>query len=134
MKLRLLMNSDTLVCSGILLFPIGIIEFSTSRKFCFCLYFGSLPDYWPPSTWNSLVRTWWGEMERWEKRAFHLPKMQKKKISWNLKTKCVTDFVWQLSLHVWRIILVITWWAHKRQTFTFITIKIMRIWKYFVYK
>jgi len=40
-----------------LVFPIGIIEDSTSHKCCFWLYFSSLHDYWPPSTWNSLVQT-----------------------------------------------------------------------------
>ena len=107
----------------ILVFPIGIVEVSTSRKCCFWIYFSSLHDYWPPSTWNSLVRTPWGEMERCEKRALQLLKMRKKKISLNIKTNWKTDFVWQLGLLVWSIILVITWWAHKRQTFTLITIK-----------
>jgi len=32
-----------------------------------------------------------GEMERCEKRAFQLLKMRKK-ISGNIKTKCITDF------------------------------------------
>jgi len=58
-------------------FPIGIIEVSTSRKCCFCLYFSSLHDYWPPSTCNSLLHTSWGKMERCEKRAFQLLKMRK---------------------------------------------------------
>ena len=31
---------------------------------------------------------------------------------------------------VWRIILVITGWSHKRQTFTLISIKIIRTWKF----
>ena len=70
MKLSLLMNSDSLICSWILVFPIGIIEFSTSRKCCIWLYFSSLNDYWPPSTWNSLVHTSWFQMERCEKRDF----------------------------------------------------------------
>ena len=34
---------------------------------------------------------------------------------------------WQLGLRVWRIILVITWGAHKRQTFTLISIKLIWI-------
>ena len=50
------------------------------------------------------------------------------------KTNCVTDFYWQLGLRVWSIILEITWWAHKRQTFTLILIKFMWILKFFVYK
>ena len=93
MKLSLLMNSDTLICLWILVFPIGLLEFSTSRKSCFWHYFSSLHDYWSPSTWNSLVHTSWGDMERFEKRAFQLLKMRKMKIRWNLKTKCVTEFL-----------------------------------------
>ena len=83
MKLKLLTNSDTLICIWKLVFPIGIIEVLTSSK-CFWLYFSSLHEYWPPSTWNSLVYTSWGEMERCEKRAFQLLKMRIKKISWNI--------------------------------------------------
>ena len=132
MKLCLKINSDTLICLWILVIPIGIIEVSTSRKCCIWLYFSSLQDYWPPNTWNPLVHTSWCEMYRCEKRAFQLLKMWKEK-SWNIKTKCVAEFLWQVCLRVWRIILVITWWAHKRQTFTLISIKIMRIRKFFVY-
>jgi hypothetical protein len=76
----------------ILVFPIGIIEVSTSRNFCFWLYLSALHDYWLPSTWNSLVHTSLGEMEWCEKRAFQLLKMRKQ-ISWNAKTKCVTYFL-----------------------------------------
>ena len=47
---RLLMNSDTLICIWILVFPIGIIQVSTPRKWRVLLYFRSLHDYWPPST------------------------------------------------------------------------------------
>ena len=54
----------------------------------------------------------------------------KKKISWNIKTKCVTGFL-LTSLRVWTIILVISRWGHKRQTFTLISIKIMRNWIFF---
>jgi hypothetical protein len=59
----LLMNSYTLICIWILVLPIGIIQVSTPRKWRFLLYFSSLHDYWPPSTWNSLVHTSSGEME-----------------------------------------------------------------------
>ena len=71
-ELSLLMYSDTLLCIKILVFPTGIIEFSTPRIWSFLLYFSSLHDSWPPSTWNSLVHTSWGEMERCVKRAFQL--------------------------------------------------------------
>ena len=128
MKLSLIMNSDTLICLWILVFRIGIIEVSISRKWCFWLYVSSLHDYWPPRTWNSLVNTSWGKMERCEKRAFQ----RNKEINWNIKTKCVTDFL-NFGLHACWIILVITLWVHKRQTFTLISIKIMRIWEFFVY-
>jgi len=74
-------------------FPIGIIQILTPRKYSFLLYFSSLHDYWPPTTLISLVHNSLGEMEPWEKRAFQLLKMRKKKISWNIKTKCVTDFL-----------------------------------------
>ena len=75
----LLMISDTLIFLWILVIPIGIIGVLTSRKICSWIYFSSLHDYWPPSTWNSLVHTSWGDMEQCEKRAFKLLKMRKKK-------------------------------------------------------
>jgi len=77
-ELSLLMNSDSLICLWILLFPIGIIEVSNSRKCCFWLYIRSLHDYSPPSNWNPLVYTSWGEMEICESHAFLLLKMRKK--------------------------------------------------------
>jgi hypothetical protein len=77
----------------ILVFPIGIIDVSNSRKCCFWLYFSTLHDYWPPRTWNSLVHTSWGKMDRCEKRAFQLLKIRKNKISWNIKTKWIIDFL-----------------------------------------
>ena len=80
-ELILLMYSDTLFCIWILVFPIGIIEVSTQQIWRFFLYFSSLHDFWPPSTWQSLVHTSWYEMEGWEKRAFQLLKMRKKKKS-----------------------------------------------------
>jgi len=44
--------------------------------------------------------------------------MRKIKVSWNKKPSALQNFYWRLCLRVWRIILVITWWAHKRQAFT----------------
>jgi len=82
------MNSDTLIYIWIFLFPIEIIEFSTPRKRRFWIYFSSLHIYRPPITWNSLLHTSWGEMKRCEKCDFQLLK-----ISWNIKTKCVTEFI-----------------------------------------
>ena len=73
-----LINSDTLICIWILECPIGIIEDSSSRKWCFWLYFSSLHDYRIPSTWHSLVRTSWGEMERCKKTCFSAPQNAKK--------------------------------------------------------
>ena len=39
MKLVLLMNSDTLICIRILVFPIGIIEVSTQRQCSYLFHF-----------------------------------------------------------------------------------------------
>jgi len=89
----LLMNSDKLICIWILAFRIGIIQVSTSRKLIFLLYFSSLHHYWPPTTLISLVHNSLGEMEWCEKRAFQLLKMRKMKVSLNINTKCVTDFL-----------------------------------------
>ena len=125
------MNSDTLIFIWILVYPIGIIEVSTLRKRSFLIYFSSLKDYWIPSTWNPLLNTSWCEKERCEKRAFQLLKMRKI-ISRNIKTKCLTDFYGQIGLRVWRIILVITVWAQLRQTFILISIKKIRILKFFL--
>ena len=129
----LLKNSVTLICLWILLFPIGIIEVSNSLKCCISLYFSSLHDYWPPSSWNSLVHTSWGKMEQCEKRAFQLLKMRKMKVRLNIRTKCETDFL-LTGNRLWRILLVITRWSHKRQTFALISLKLMWILKFFVYR
>ena len=69
-------------------------------------------------------------MEWCEKRAFQLLKMRKMKVSRKIKTKCVTKFL-LTGLRVWRIILVITWGAHKRQKFTLISIKLTWILNFF---
>ena len=90
---KLLMNSDTLSYIWILAIPIGIIQVSTTRKWSFLLYFSSLHDYWPQTTLISLIHNSLGEMEWCEKRAFQHLKMRKMKVSWNLKTKCVSDFL-----------------------------------------
>ena len=89
----LLMNSDTWICIWILAFPIGIINVSTPRKWSFLLYFSPLHDYWPPTTLSQLVHNSLCEMEWCEKRVVQLLKMRKMKLSWNIKTKCVTDFL-----------------------------------------
>jgi len=83
MKLRFIITPGLWIFIWILFFPIGIIEVSTQQKWIFWLYFNSFHDYWPPSTWNPLVHTSRGEMERCDQRAFQLLKMRKKKISWN---------------------------------------------------
>ena len=64
-----------------------------STKMNFLIYFSSLHDYWPPTTLISLVHNSLGETEWFEKSAFQLLKMRKMKVSWNIKTKCVTDFL-----------------------------------------
>ena len=112
-EIGLFIISDTLICIRILVFPIRIIELSSPRNWIFLIYFISLHIYWPPSTLNVFVYNSLGEMEWCEKHAFQLLKIRKMKVSWNIKTKCVTEFNWQLGLRVWRIILVITESAHK---------------------
>ena len=87
-----LMNTDPLICIWILAFPIGKIQVSTLRKWIFLLYFSAFHDYWAPTTLISLVHNS-GEMEWCEKRAFQLLKLRKMKVSRNIKTKCVTDFL-----------------------------------------
>jgi len=76
----------------ILVIPIGIIEVTNTRKWFFWLYISSLHDYWPPSTWYSLLPNSW---EKWRDVNYVLFSSSKcqKKISWNIKTKCVTDFL-----------------------------------------
>jgi len=49
-------------------------------KMKFLTSFSSLHDYWPLSTWNPLVHTSWGEMERCEERGFQLLKKRKKTV------------------------------------------------------
>jgi len=44
----------------------------------FFLYFSSLHDFWPPSTWNSLLHTSWGNGTMW-KTCFSAPQNAKKK-------------------------------------------------------
>jgi len=63
------------------------------------------------------------------KTCFSAPR-NAKKIRCNKKTSAERTFYWQWRLRIWRIILVIKWWAHKTQWFTIISIKIMRIWKF----
>ena len=89
----LLIISDTLNCIWILAFPIGIIQVSTQRKWSFLRYFSSFHDYWPPTTLISLVHNSLSQNEWCENRAFQLLKMRKMKVSRNIKTKCVTDFL-----------------------------------------
>ena len=64
-----------------------------STKMKFLLYFCSLHDYWPPTTLIPLVHNSLGELEWCEIRAFKILKMRKMNVSWNIKTKCVTDFL-----------------------------------------
>ena len=93
LKTCLLINSDTLICIWILVFPIGIIQVSTPRKWSTFLYFSSIHDCWHPSSLISIVHNSLGEMEQCEKRALQLLIMQKKEIGWNIKTMCVTEFL-----------------------------------------
>ena len=77
-KLRFIMNSDTLICIWILVFLIGLFEVSTQRKLSFCLYSSSIHDYWPPNTRNSLVHNSWSVMERCKYVQFSSSKYEKR--------------------------------------------------------
>ena len=76
-KTSLLKNSDTLICIWILAFPIGIIQFSTPRKWIFLLYFSSLHDYWSPTTLISLVQTPWAKWSDVKNVLFSFSKFEK---------------------------------------------------------
>ena len=131
----LLMNTDTLICIWILAFPIGIIQISTTRKWRYLLYFSSLHDYKPPTTLISLVHNSFDQNGVMWKTCFTASQNAKNESQLNHKNQ-VRDrlLYWQLGLRIWKIIIVITWWAHKRQMFTLISIKLMWILKLFVYK
>jgi len=97
----------------------------------FLNFFLSFHDYWPPTPWISSVHNAWGEMHWCDNVIFRSSK--KKIISCDITSKCVTEFYWQLVLRVLRIIRVIQGWAHKKQRFTLISIKIIGKCKFFVY-
>ena len=89
----LLINPDILICIWILAFPIGIIQFSTPRKWSFLLHFSSLHHYWPPTPLISLVHNSLGEMEWCEKRAFQIFRIRKMKVSWNKNQVHIKIFI-----------------------------------------
>ena len=71
--------------------------FSDPRKWSFFTLFHFITR-WLPSKYLKLFSTCLlGEIERCWKRAFQLLKMRKKKISLNIKTKCITDFLSTIS-------------------------------------
>ena len=104
-----------------------------STKMKFFTLFQFLTRLMTSTTLISLVHNSLGETEWCEKSAFQLLKMRKMKVSWNIKTKCVTDFLLTVRSSVSRIILLITRWAHKSQTFALISLKLLWILKFFVY-
>ena len=116
-----------------MVFPIGIIQISTPRKWRFLHYFSSLHHYWPPTTLISLVHNSFGKMDQCETRAFQLLKIRKEIISWNIKTKCVTNFILTVrssSMKYYTCPYVVN---KKRQKFTLISIKKMWILKFFLH-
>jgi hypothetical protein len=76
-KLRFIMNSNTLICIWILVFTIDIFEVSTRRKCVLWLYFIWIYFYWTPNNRKSLVHISWNEMEGCEKRASKPPQNAK---------------------------------------------------------
>ena len=98
-KLSLLIHSDNLICLWLLVFPIGIIQFRRQKNVVFDYI--SVPYTITDPKQLKLFSTYLvgrnGTMwETW----FQLLKLRKKKISWNIKTKGVTDVHWQLDLRV----------------------------------
>ena len=87
MKLILLMNTDTLICIWILVFPIRIIDFSTRRKWLFLLYFVSLHDCRPPSTWNPLIQTSWAKWNDVKNVIFNSSKSGKKQLKYKIQVR-----------------------------------------------
>ena len=77
----------------ILVFPFGIIEFSTQRKFNFLTLFHFLTRLLNSNHLQIFSTFIVGEMELCEKRAFQLLQMRKTKISLNIKTKSITNFL-----------------------------------------
>jgi len=72
-----------------------------------------------------------GRKETMWKTCFSSPQIAKKRISWYIKTKCATDFLLTVSSSSMKNYtfnyVVIT----QKTTFTLISIRIMRIWKFF---
>jgi hypothetical protein len=95
-NLGLLMNSVSLICSWILVFPIGILEVSTSRKSYLNLFhfFTRLLTSKHLKLYSTYLVGRNGTM--WQ-TCFSAPQNAKKKISLNLKTKCVTEFLLTVS-------------------------------------
>jgi hypothetical protein len=131
MKLGLLMNSDTLICIWILVFPIGIIEFSTNVNDVFILF--QFLTRLLNSNHLILLITYLVERNgaMWE-MCFSAPQIAKKENQLKHKNpSSYWSFYWEVGLQVWRFVLVIKTWAHKSQKFTLISIKMLRIWKFF---
>ena len=129
MKLCLLKNSDTLICIWILVFPISIIEISTKRKWSF--YFISvLRRLRTPKHLNPFSTFLMGRNGTIWKTCSSAIQNAKKQNQLKQKNQVRNRLLIELCLRVWRIILVITWWTHKRQTFTLIWKKIMRVRKF----
>ena len=80
-----------LFCIWILVFPLVIIEFGPHEHEVF-YFFQFLTRFLNSKNLKIFSTYLVGKMERCEKRPFLLLKMRKK-ISWNIKTKCITDFI-----------------------------------------
>ena len=131
MKLCLLINSYTLICLWILVFPIGIIEISTSRKsfFDFLYVPYMITDLQAPETLLHIPR---GETGTMWKTCFSAPQNAKKEISWNLITMSVTDFLLRVRSSCIKDYTFHDLSKIKRKSFILISIKKMKIWKFFL--
>ena len=73
------------------------------------------------------------EMERFEKRGFQLLKLGKKEISLNIKSKRVTEFLLTVRSSSIKYYTCHYGVSNKSQTFTLTSIKVLIIWKFFLY-
>ena len=105
---------------------IGIIEVSTSRNFFFTL-FHFLTRLFTSKHLKRFSTYLVGRMERCDKNVLFSSSKFEKKNQLEHKIQVRNRLFFTVRSSSMKIIPFITWWAHKRQTFTLISIKIMRI-------
>jgi hypothetical protein len=127
------MNSDTLICIWILLFPIGIIEISTPRKMIFITLFQFLKRLLTSKLLKLFSTYLEGRNGAMWNLCFSAPQNAKKDnhlkhknqvpntLLLTVRTSSMKDYTCHYGV------------STKGQMFTINSIKIMRIWKFFDY-